>query len=70
MCGVLGIHLLGETFAAGAEATTFTTTDMSVMMGSLVVRAFWSVLKIYLLTVAVRILGLLYLTQKDKLGWL
>lgn len=33
------------------------------------VRAFWSFFGVYLLTVNARILGLLYLTKKDKLGW-
>jgi hypothetical protein len=29
----------------------------------------WSLVSVYLLTVTTRILGLLYRTQKDKLGW-
>ena len=29
----------------------------------------WSLTSVYLMTVSIRILGLLYLTQKEKLGW-
>jgi hypothetical protein len=70
LCGVFGLQLLGETASTGAKQLTFTTTDMSVLMAALAVRAIWSFLSVYLLTVAIRILGLLYLTQQNKLGWL
>jgi hypothetical protein len=33
------------------------------------IRIIWSFVSVYLLTVNMRILGLLYLTQKEKLGW-
>ena len=29
----------------------------------------WTFVSMYLLTINMRILGLLYLTKKDKLGW-
>ena len=33
------------------------------------VKAFWSFVSLYLLTVTMRILGLLYLAKKEVLGW-
>jgi hypothetical protein len=33
-------------------------------------QAFWSLASLYLLTVGIRILGLLYVAKKDQLGWL
>jgi hypothetical protein len=33
------------------------------------IRIIWSFISVYLLTVNTRILGLLYLTQKEKLAW-
>jgi hypothetical protein len=32
-------------------------------------RLLWAFLSVYLLTVTTRILGLLYLTKRDRLGW-
>jgi len=42
---------------------------MSVLFMTFGIRALWSFMSVYLLTVGMRILGLLYLTKKDKLGW-
>jgi hypothetical protein len=53
--------------AAGSVA--FTTTDMKVMFIAFGIRMIWSFASVYLLTVNTRIMGLLYLTQKEKLGW-
>jgi hypothetical protein len=33
------------------------------------VRAVWSLVRVYLLTVGMRTLGLLYVTNKHKFGW-
>jgi hypothetical protein len=33
-------------------------------------QSFWSLASLYLLTVSMHILGLLYVTKKEKLGWL
>jgi hypothetical protein len=42
---------------------------MSVMFIAIGFRMIWSFISVYLLTVNMRILGLLYATQKEKLGW-
>jgi len=52
-----------------ASITTYRTRDMSTIFLTFGVRALWSVVSVYLLTVSVRILGLLYLTNKQKSGW-
>jgi hypothetical protein len=70
LCAVFGVRILGGMAAVVASDATYTTTDMSVFFGVVAARAIWSFISLYLLTVAIRILGLLYLTQKDKLGWL
>ncbi len=66
---VYGVRLIGDNFAQDAKESTFTTTEMSVLFLSIAGRMLWSLVSVYLLTVTTRILGLLYLTQKEKLGW-
>jgi len=66
---IFGIQQLGNLVAAGAKTVTFTTTDMSVLFIAIGFRMIWSLVSIYLLTVNMRIMGLLYATQKEKLGW-
>jgi FHA domain len=66
---IFGIQQIGNLVSGGAKSLTFTTTDMSVFFIALGVRMIWSFLSVYLLTVNTRILGLLYATQKEKLGW-
>jgi hypothetical protein len=69
LCGVFGVRLLGDSLSSVAGDITFETRDMSVMFLSFAFRALWAFLSIYLLTVGMRILGILYVTQKEKLGW-
>jgi hypothetical protein len=66
---IFAVQRIGDIIAGGASSLTFTTTEMSVFFASLGIRMIWSFLSIYLLTVNIRIMGLLYATQKDKLGW-
>ena len=67
--GVFGIRQLADIIMAGAAAVSFSTRDMSVLFVSFGVRALFSLANIYLLTVSMRILGLLYVSKKEKLGW-
>jgi len=41
--------------------------ELFAMLGA---QAFWGFMSFYLLIVSVHILGLLYVTKKNKLGWL
>ena len=66
---LFGFQQIGNLISSVAGSTAFTTTDMSVMFLSFGIRIIWSFVSVYLLTVNMRILGLLYLTQKEKLGW-
>jgi hypothetical protein len=69
MAGVFGVRMLGGTVVAILAGNTYTTKDMNVLLTTLGVRAVWSFVIVYLLTINMRLLGILYLTKKDKLGW-
>jgi hypothetical protein len=45
------------------------TTSMTEMFLLFGFRAVWAFVSVYLLTVTMRILGLLYLTKRERLGW-
>ena len=60
----LGDFTMGLMFFAG-----LTSKSMSVFLGMAAARAFWAFVSLYLLTVMMRALGLLYVTRKHKLGW-
>lgn len=66
---IFGFQQIGNLVAAGAKTVTFTTTNMSVLFIAIGFRMIWSFASVYLLTVNMRIMGLLYATQKEKLGW-
>jgi pSer/pThr/pTyr-binding forkhead associated (FHA) protein len=47
----------------------FATHNMAKLFGYMAAKSFWYFLDLYLLAVNMRILGLLYLTKKRRLGW-
>jgi len=67
--GIFAVRQFGAAAAGLAEGAGYTTRDMSVMFMSFGLRAVWSLLNVYLLTVSMRTLGLLYVTNKHKIGW-
>ena len=67
--GVYLVRLLGDALASGAQDVGYHTRDMSVMFLTFGLRALWSLGRVYLLTVSMRTLGLLYVTNKHKFGW-
>lgn len=69
LTGVFGFRLLGNSIAFFAKAEGHATRDMSVLFMTFGIRVFWSFASVYLLTVGMRILGLLYITKKEKFGW-
>jgi len=69
LAGVFGIRALGSMLATGAKHESYATRDMSVLFIALGLRLFWAFASLYLLTVGMRILGLLYVTKKRELGW-
>jgi hypothetical protein len=69
---VIGIYVLRQFGAAAAVLASWTsyhTKVMSTMFMTFGLRALWSLVSVYLLTVSMRILGLLYVTNKQKFGW-
>lgn len=69
LSAVFGTRFIGGTIAAAAKSEGLHTRDMSVLLLTFGLRAFWSFASVYLLTVGMRILGTLYVTKKQKLGW-
>jgi hypothetical protein len=67
--GIFALRHFGGAAAGLASITTYRTRDMSTMFLTFGMRALWSLASVYLLTVSMRILGLLYVTNKQKLGW-
>jgi hypothetical protein len=67
--GVYMLRLLGDALAGGAQSVGYHTRDMSVMFLTFGLRAVWSLIRMYLLVVSMRTLGLLYVTNKHKFGW-
>lgn len=66
---IFGFQQIGNLVSSAAGSVSLTTRDMSVMFLSFGIRMVWSFASVYLLTVNMRIMGLLYATQKEKLAW-
>lgn len=69
LTGVFGLRFLGDSIADHAAGVGLRTRDMSTLFMTFGIRAFWSFASVYLLTVNMRILGLLYVSKKHKFGW-
>jgi hypothetical protein len=66
---VFGTRFTGDFVVALLSSQTYATRSMAELFMTFGVRAFWAFASVYLLTVNMRILGLLYVTKKEKLGW-
>ena len=66
---VFGARQLGNFMMLGIQAQSYETHDMSELLIGFAIRAFWSLASVYLLTVSMRILGTLYLINRQVLGW-
>ncbi len=69
MTSIFGVQKLGDMIAGGAGSVSLTTRSMSTMFMAFGFQAVWSFLSVYLLSVNMRILGLLYVAKKDVLEW-
>jgi hypothetical protein len=67
--GLFTLRRFGDIAAFVAQGTSYSTRDMSTLFLSFAVRALWCLVSVYLLTVSMRTLGLLYVTNKSKFGW-
>jgi hypothetical protein len=70
LAGVYGIRFLGDLVIATVFVEGFSTKSMAMLFLMLITKAFWCFAGYYLLIVTLRILGLLYVTKKEKLAWL
>jgi hypothetical protein len=69
LTAIFGLRLIGDEYAGKMGWVILRTRRMDRLFMSFGVRALWSFGSIYLLTVNMRILGLLYVTKKHRLGW-
>jgi hypothetical protein len=67
--GVFALRQFGDFAAYFAGATSYSTKSMSTLYEIFALRAVWCLVSVYLLTVSMRTLGLLYVTNKQKFGW-
>ncbi len=67
--GLFASRWVGDAIAGVMGERSLRTTSMSEMFLMFGLRVVWAFVSVYLLTVTTRILGLLYLTKRDKLGW-
>ena len=66
---VFGARWLGDAISDLMGTQALRTTSMSTMFLLFGLRCLWAFISVYLLTVTMRILGLLYLTKSHRLGW-
>lgn len=67
---VLGMRPVGSVALHVAFPKGIMTHSVAQLLAFMGLTAFWNFCSIYLLTVAMRILGLLYYTNREKLAWL
>jgi hypothetical protein len=70
LAAIYFFRALGDVVLKALFPEGFTTHSMTQLFLMVAALAFWGFTSLYLLTVNVRILGLLYVTKKEKLGWL
>ena len=66
---IFGLRLGGGMLSDSAGGDTLTTKHMSTLFTSLGVQAVWALVSVYLLSVNMRILGLLYNAKRERFGW-
>jgi len=66
---VYGVRVLGNMASGVVGAVSMSTRNMDTLFVSLGGQAVWAFISIYLLTVNMRILGLLYISKKQRFGW-
>jgi hypothetical protein len=69
LMAVFGFRQLGEFISSLAGDATLTTRETSVFVLAIGLRVVWSFVSVYMLTVMMRVLGLFYNVNKEKLGW-
>ncbi|HWQ91279.1 MAG TPA: hypothetical protein VN673_06390, partial [Clostridia bacterium] len=67
---VFGLKTVGDMVIPMIFPKGLTTKSMAEMAALLATQAFWSFVGIYLLAINMRILGLLYVANRQRLGWI
>ena len=67
--GIFGARYLGDMLTSGMAGEAMMGSSVTRMLLLFALRAVWAFFSVYLLTFTMRILGLLYLTKRDRLGW-
>jgi len=70
LAAVLGLRTLGDPLINMVLPRGIATHNMAKLFAYLAAQAFWGLTSLYLLVVGMHILGLLYVSKKQKLGWL
>jgi hypothetical protein len=70
LAAVFAIRWAGDGVIPALFPRGLTTHSMPKLAAFVAAEAFWAVMCLYLLTVGVHILGLLYLSKKDRFAWL
>jgi FHA domain/B-box zinc finger len=69
LMSVFGARQLGGIVSSLLGMESMSTHSMNVFFIAIGMQAVWAFVSVYLLTVNMRILGLLYTSSKDELGW-
>jgi hypothetical protein len=69
MAIVLGMRYGGQMLVDIIFANSFMTHSMAELLAMFAARALWAFVAVYLLAVNMRLLGILYVTKKQELGW-
>ncbi len=69
LMSVFGARQLGSFVSSMLGMASMSTHSMSAFFIMVGMQAVWAFMSVYLLTVNMRILGLLYTSSKEKLGW-
>jgi len=67
--GLFAFRWAGDTVSSTLAPRALFASSMGEMFLMFGLRAFWAFVSVYLLTVTTRILGVLYATKRDRLGW-
>ncbi len=66
----IGSRILGSYVLIVAFPDSIGTHSMTQLVLMILTRLVWAIFNFYLVVVAVRLLGLIFVTRKEKLGWL
>jgi hypothetical protein len=66
---IAGARWVGDALTSQMAGESMMGTSVTKMLLLFALRAVWAFFGVYLLTVMIRILGLLYMTKRERLGW-